>query len=1138
MAESHASRMATLAGGVSTLKPEVQSPGQVKLAFNADFSLQDGFAIRAGTRTVLALGSSIPSSVWLASKTLEGGEEPIALLGSDGSVRLLNTARSEVAVQIDPAVVAYLAASGTRRPHSASVDDDEGVLRIANDGVTPLATRSPVVRSSGSRDLYDALEAFTPATPGTIYEAKEGADGRPAGLYRYLPGVGTFSRAEFATYNASDTTGQPTALFNNINQNPRGFRLFACRYIVSTSTAVYSTAASAAGTIGLISGLSVPGYVWQAGDEIWYDGVAGGTAAAYRTTGYAGGVLYLETTISGPAPGNIGVRGIGKLVEITENFALNPVASMDDAAVRYTRALRAAGLINACVHWEWVNFSNYTGKFTITSSDGGPKAGFISAHCIHAPTVASAVADTAFAVNPTVTAGTGAWEDFTTVPRDRWLAVAAPDQADALLDPETMPVRLRKVDTTSYAETTLDLGAWHYWRLGDSTTNNTAKDSASHSLGTYTNSPTRGVAGFVSGDSDFATTFDGTNDYVAVTTWHAIGNRDAITVEMLLSTSTAGIGERCMFHMRQTNDLYVTMNKTAANRITVYTGGGEYYCDVTGLAGGLAFNNGTLRHLVVVATASAVRVEVDGVVQTMTTVSAATGNPGIAVADVAYTINIGRRQDNSQFFQGTLDEVAVYPFAFAAATATGSSLAAWRNLQARGSTSELWAVEQSPWTPRLTGDPLSNPVPSFIKKAQPISSMTVWQGRDVYGNGRGVSMTREGEGTTFFVKDAGTVLDGDPIDRVIAGADASTITSLTVFGSVCVALTDGKVQYELSAAEALSISTLNSKAGYKQRVGASEPVLAADRLFIVAPASEGSSPTATLLEADINEDVIQTLYENVGQHVPGYIDPDDVDDIILVSIPSAGKVLLCEKGGTRIFAYQTAYVDDERRQKAWSTWDIGGTIHAACDLGESVMLLVERSGKYMLESWRPEPKEEWPGDAQRMDGRVSVTGGAFSAGVTTFTMPTNVPATGIDTVVKADGTTYTATPISSTQFTVATDLAGITVTAGRSYDECYVRLSRPFPRDSQGVSYIPNGEFYRYVTITASDLTKVTAEVAVDSITPEVWPFDSVNDDPNLGRAWTNGPANRTTIDIILSGVAPASVGTLELEDDSVPFRR
>lgn len=1131
MSDTASARMATLSGGVSTQKSEVRSPGQLDDGLNIDLQLKRGMARRAGTLHVAALGASMPATIWHLSKTIEGGAKPRVIVGSDGTVQVINEANAVATVQVDAAVATYLAVSGSTRPHCAGVNDSKGVIRIANSGVTPEATRSENVNTSGQRETYASLEAFTPTSAiGQVWTAKEGSDARPAGVYRYTPGTGTYATAQFAAYVAG-TAASDTLNLCAASQNPRGFRLFYSKFIVNAGAIPCGAGTSAGTTIDILDLTAVSGitsYIYQAGDEAYVEGGTA-TAGSYPIAFRSGSLIGLVGTTGG-AGGNVNVRGIGRMVEINENFHTNPVASMDDAADRYTQALRNAGIINACVHWDWTNMAAWTGKFTITAGDGGPMSGFSNTtYTVFAPTIAGANDDTAatpaFTLAPTITPGTGAFEKFTTTPKSRWTPVALPDQADALLDPTTMPVSLRQIDVTSYANTAIDLGAWHFYRLGDSTVNTTAKDSAGHSIGTYTNAPTRNVATLVTGDGDHSTTFDGTNDHVAVATWWPIGNQSSITVEMLVKTTTAAIGERCLFHLKQTNDLYVTMNKTAANRITVYAGGGEYYFNVAN------FNDGALKHVAVVCTATAITLYVNGALQAATVTTAVTGNPGIGSSQGAYSIDLGRRHDNTLFFAGTLDEVAVYPFAM---TATA---AAYRSAQATTNTGtgDLWTVELTDWDPRTTGDSTTNPTPSFVRNAQPITAMTVWQGRFSTGAGRVFGTSQAQNETAFFVNDISVVTDAAPIDRIVANADASTITGLVPFGSICFAQTDGPTHYELSATGALTIGTINSRAGLSRVLSDTIPVLSGERLYILGP-GDGEGGGLTLLESTLNEQAVQASYDDIGQHYHGKIDTAGTSTFEMVAIPTDGKVLLVQIGTGNIFVYQTAYVGDEKRQSAWAPWTVGGTIVAACAYDGGLSLVVLRSGKYLLEFWQPQAEEAWPTASARMDGQVTLTGGVFAAGNTTWATPTNVPATGIDRIVTAAGIEYTVTGTGTTVTLAGVNLNGQTVTAGRWFDS-YGDPSRVFVRDGQQQAVLSRDVTLAYAIVTASDVSKVRCLVKVDSRADVDYPVSKIRADSKLGKAPTRGPAGRTRVRLSMPGVAPVSIGTMEQIIDAVRSR-
>jgi len=94
----------------------------------------------------------------------------------------------------------------------------------------------------------------------------------------------------------------------------------------------------------------------------------------------------------------------------------------------------------------------------------------------------------------------------------------------------------------SYQDVVLADSPVAYWRLGDRT-GTTAKDiSGSGFDGIYTNGPTLGAVGAISGDGDTATGFDGSDDYVAVANGftNTIKGDDTHTVEMWVYANSVG----------------------------------------------------------------------------------------------------------------------------------------------------------------------------------------------------------------------------------------------------------------------------------------------------------------------------------------------------------------------------------------------------------------------------------------------------------------------------------------------------------------------------------------------------------------------------------------------------------------------
>lgn len=1131
MPETTAARMATLSGGISKLKAEVRSPGQVADALNTDFSLQHQCAKRAGTSHLYALGASAPTSVWLMCKALEGGQKPVIYAGSSGSVQVFDSSGAAATVVAKPSATTYLAAgTETSRPHTAGKTGTAGCVRIVNPAVTPLAEASDAATVAREHINFETLVGHTGTTIGEVRRVLESTTAdRPAALYRYEPGVTTPSTA---TFDWAQASAHLTEIVKT-TKNPQAAKVWFPKFGMSAVAGTYTVLSRTINSVGAFTN-----YTFEAGDKVFLS--AGGTVGAHLIEKkFDSDNIILATDIG---EGAVTMQGIGMEIEFEKDFAANPPATLDEYALGLQQAIRDAGATNACVGWIPTDLlSDKSGQIVLTNHYSGALANFNSnaGMVIRAPSAGPyslLTADACFEdTTPTVVNGNG---DGTALsPFERWKVRPVNDQGDAVPDPDTLPIVVKPVQgfgaNTTYYNAMVALKPVAYWRLGERYGTGVF-DSASDALGVATNTPTLNATSLLSlsGDTNPAMTFGATESVEFASGIPNIRRRGLRAEQLAFSClfkTTNNTDRLTAFCIKNTSGGAVTQfrvdlnwdgSSMSAGHIYLYAKNGEVLRRTTSAIASLY--DGNLHSLIVNSSGF----WVDGAAVATTDLSPS--GPFAAVTSDAGYASIS---DASTAFLGTLDEVALLDLTIT------DAFAAWMNTRARGTNSTaLYMVGTEDWAPRTNGDATTNPVPTFIKDGIGITAATNWEGRFAVGAGRTFSTSRAQEEAAFYVKDVSTVTDAAPIDRVVAGADASKITSLTPFGSICVALTDGPSQYELSAADALSIGTLNSRVGITQRVAAVDPVLAGGRLYVVAPTASGTTINGTLLEGEIDEQAVSGFYDDVGQHVRGLINPASIDDLAMGAVTSDGKVILAERGGERLFVYQTAWIGAEKRQSAWSTWDIGGTIKAVCAVDESILMVVLRSGKYILEKWKPEPPEQWPTSAQRMDGRLSVASVSHGAGVTTFTMPTDVPATGIDTAIKSDGTILAATPISSTQFTVPGTLHPITVTAGRSHS-AYVTLSRPYQRDLNGQAYIGQSLTHAYVILTATDLTKISATVTVDTRTPASWPVRALGHETTRGRVWTRGPVDRTVITLTLSGAAPVSIGTCEQVLDTVASR-
>jgi hypothetical protein len=224
---------------------------------------------------------------------------------------------------------------------------------------------------------------------------------------------------------------------------------------------------------------------------------------------------------------------------------------------------------------------------------------------------------------------------------------------------------LLEYDTTpnpavTYETSVLADGPSGYWRLGE-TSGTTASALTGTTNGTYTGSPALGVSSLV-GDTDTATYFDGTDDYVDLGDTYDFAGSSQFTVECWLNpTAPTAQYRRFVTKERYVNSSnrggwYVSLASTVdgtPNRVVFGRFDG-------GAGNGIVFaatplQAGRWYHIAATYDGTTMRVYLNGV-QDGTTASS------LSVEDHTIPLTFGRRQ-GTDYYSGMLDEVALYPSA-------------------------------------------------------------------------------------------------------------------------------------------------------------------------------------------------------------------------------------------------------------------------------------------------------------------------------------------------------------------------------------------------------------------------------------------------------------------------------------------
>lgn len=188
-----------------------------------------------------------------------------------------------------------------------------------------------------------------------------------------------------------------------------------------------------------------------------------------------------------------------------------------------------------------------------------------------------------------------------------------------------------------------------YWRLGElsGTTAVNAERTASRS-GTYVNAPTLGILGALRGDVDPAIgPLNGTSQYVNCTADSGLNLGDVFTLEAWVSRGATGAARMIMSKA----GAYEFGLDTDATLMLRQSGGTGIYYATTG-----ALGTGW-HHALATKSGAMVHIYVDGTEPAHGAYTATT------CADTANPLLIGGDWNVGQFFNGAIDEAAVYPFA-------------------------------------------------------------------------------------------------------------------------------------------------------------------------------------------------------------------------------------------------------------------------------------------------------------------------------------------------------------------------------------------------------------------------------------------------------------------------------------------
>jgi hypothetical protein len=208
---------------------------------------------------------------------------------------------------------------------------------------------------------------------------------------------------------------------------------------------------------------------------------------------------------------------------------------------------------------------------------------------------------------------------------------------------------------SAYSSTVLGDGPGGYWRLGE-TSGTTAADASGGDNGTYVNSPTQGQASLLPGDSaNRSVRFDGANDLVRVNSSSALTPSSRVSLEAWIKPASLPAAGGFASILTKAESYSLQFNGPRLEFTIIQNGARRRLQAPTG-----AIVAGQTYHVVGTYDGATQRLYVNG---TQVASAALSG----AITTNANPVAIGSWNGSVEFFNGTIDEAAVYPVALSAA---------------------------------------------------------------------------------------------------------------------------------------------------------------------------------------------------------------------------------------------------------------------------------------------------------------------------------------------------------------------------------------------------------------------------------------------------------------------------------------
>lgn len=256
-------------------------------------------------------------------------------------------------------------------------------------------------------------------------------------------------------------------------------------------------------------------------------------------------------------------------------------------------------------------------------------------------------------------------------------------------------------------------------------------------------------------------------------------------------------------------------------------------------------------------------------------------------------------------------------------------------------------VREFGWIPRLFGDDLTNPEPSFVGRA--ISDVAYHKNRLAFASGENVIFSCAGDFGNFFRNTVAQLLDSDVVDVAVSTKSVSNIEHI-IPAENSLMMFSRDAQFQLNVDQLLTPSTVSVDVTTNYEMNSEcQPVAIGQDVYFVT--ENGNYSRVREYAVADNDDVLNTDATDITAHVPRYLPKNitrlagSANDDIIVALSSELNQ------DHRLFVYKTFYSGGEKIQSAWSKWDLHtlDKILTVAVLNSNIYLLVDRIDGVYLE---------------------------------------------------------------------------------------------------------------------------------------------------------------------------------------------